>query len=58
MTLDRLLLTCFLLLFLVPASTAQTLESLRKEIEQAEKEISMTNSLLSKTRQDLSLIHI
>jgi len=52
MTLDRLLLTCFLLLFLVPASTAQTLESLRKEIEQAEKEISMTNSLLSKTRQD------
>lgn len=52
MKLNRLLLTCFLLIVLAPGSMAQTLESLRKEIEQAEKEISITNNLLSKTRQD------
>lgn len=54
MTRKRLPLLClFLLLSLsVPA---QTLESLRDEIEQAEAEIKMTNNLLSKTQQDKKL---
>ena len=47
----RLLIIC-LLAFLAREASCQTLESLREDIKRAEREISITNDLLSKTRKN------
>ena len=47
----RLLIICLLALLAREAS-CQTLESLREDIKRAEREISITNDLLSKTRKN------
>ena len=47
----RLLIIC-LLAFLAREASCQTLESLREDIKRAERDISITNDLLSKTRQN------
>ena len=47
----RLLIIC-LLAFLAREASCQTLESLREDIKRAEREISKTNDLLSKTRKN------